>query len=393
MAYKKFIGDYLFTGTTMLGGDNVLITDERGGVQAIVPMAEAGEGIEKLSGIISPGFINCHCHLELSHMKGALPEHTGLVNFILAILQQRHASEDTIYAAMAKAETEMLNNGIVAVGDISNNFFSLEQKKKQRLYYHNFIEVSGFSPAMAQHRFDAAMQVYDVFLAEFPAQTSLVPHSPYSVSPKLFQLIDGITGTISSIHNQETAAENEFYLTGKGDFNRLYETIGVNLNAFYQPSGKSSLQTVLPLVSKPQQLLLVHDTFTTQPDIDWLQSLPQAQQYFFCICANANLYIENKLPPVDLFLQNNCLLVIGTDSLASNHSLSILDEIITITKQFSQIPLPTILQWATLNSAKALQMDSHLGSFEPGKKPGVIQITNLNEDGAINKDSKVKVIL
>jgi len=113
MTYRKFKADYLFTGREMAEKDAVLITTEDGTVQAILPAAEAGEGIEQLRGALSPGFINCHCHLELSHLKGVLPERTGMVDFLLAVMQQRGASPEFIGASIDDAEESMLHNGIV----------------------------------------------------------------------------------------------------------------------------------------------------------------------------------------------------------------------------------------------------------------------------------------
>jgi imidazolonepropionase-like amidohydrolase len=86
------------------------------------------------------------------------------------------------------------------------------------------------------------------------------------------------------------------------------------------------------------------------------------------------LYIENALPPIEMLRKNNCKIVLGTDSLASNWSLNILDEIKTIRKNFPEIPLAETLQWGTSNGAKALQMDDVLGSFERGKRPGVVLV-------------------
>jgi len=90
------------------------------------------------------------------------------------------------------------------------------------------------------------------------------------------------------------------------------------------------------------------------------------------MCPNANLYINDQLPAIDLFIKHNCEIVLGTDSLASNHHLSILEEIKTIRERFPNIAADQLLQWATINGAKALQIDKLLGSFEPGKQPGVI---------------------
>jgi cytosine/adenosine deaminase-related metal-dependent hydrolase len=392
VAYLKYQADYLFTGTEILNSNAVLITNEKGIVETITAVSEAGEDIQQLQGLLTPGFINCHCHLELSHMKGMIPEHTGLVDFILHILQLRHSSEGDILEAITNAETAMKANGIVAVGDISNNVLTLSQKLKGNLQYHNFIEVSGFSPAIAQVRFDTALAVYNSFKIHFPDSTVMVPHAPYSVSPQLFQLIDGVTAQhISAIHNQETQDENAFFLTGEGLFNKLYKTIGSDIASFFTPSKLNSLQTIIPLIQSPQKLLLVHNTFTSQADIDFLQQ--QTQDYVFCLCANANKYIENLLPPINLFRQNNCNIALGTDSLASNHQLSILSEIQTIAQHFPEIPMAELLSWATINGAKALNSATKLGSFETGKKPGVVLINNIDNSGRITTSSRAKVIL
>ena len=92
----------------------------------------------------------------------------------------------------------------------------------------------------------------------------------------------------------------------------------------------------------------------------------------WCFCPNANRYIGGQLPAIDLFIDHNCPIVMGTDSLASNHQLSILEEIKTIARFFPGIARDELLRWATINGARALQMDKLLGSFEPGKQPGVL---------------------
>lgn len=394
MAYLKYQPDHLFTGKEILSNQSVLITDEKGVVQTIISREDAGEDIQQLKGLLTPGFINCHCHLELSHMKGIIPEHTGLVDFILNILQHRNNSEFDILQAIKDGEAEMISNGIVAVGDISNNALTLQQKLKGNLKYHNFIEVSGFSPTIAQMRFDVGLAVYQTFKKYFANSTSMVPHAPYSVSRELFELINSVENNhISSMHNQETVDENEFFVSGKGNFNKLYNAIGVDIFNFHHPTEKSSLESVLPFLKQPNKLLLVHDTFTSQADLDFLFKNKIIQQYFFCLCVNANSYIENQLPPINLLRNNHCNIVIGTDSLASNHELCVLSEIKTIIQNFPEIPLQEVLTWATINGAVALQMDDLLGSFEPGKKPELVLITDLMDDGSITINSKAKVIL
>ena len=171
---------------------------------------------------------------------------------------------------------------------------------------------------------------------------------------------------------------------------RMYEMMKMD-TSFFQPSGKSSLQSYFSKMRGAKNVLLVHDTFTKEEDLLFVsrESAVGSQDVYYCLCVNANQYIENALPPVDLLRRYNSDIVIGTDSLASNWSLSILDELKTLAKHFPTIPLHELLQWSTINGAKALQMDDRLGSFEKGKKPGVLVIEEL-ENGRIHQGSKVK---
>ncbi|MCW3074156.1 MAG: amidohydrolase family protein [Flaviaesturariibacter sp.] len=370
MRYRKLKGDFIFDGFEMQEG-KVLIVDESGKVEALVPENEAPDA-EYHAGILSPGFINCHCHLELSHMKGLIPEGTGLVDFVLGVVTQRHFAEDEIREAIAKAEADMKAAGIVAVGDICNNTLTLEQKQKSNLRYHNFIEASGWLPSVADVRFSRALGIYKEFTTHHSPLTTLVPHAPYSVSAELWrQLKPYFKNNTVSIHNQETAHENDFFQTGSGDFQRMYELMKID-NSHHQPTGKTSVQSYFHHLSEASRLLLVHNTFTSQEDLDFIQNSKFKIQNFLCLCVNANLYIEKALPPLELLRSNNMTIVLGTDSLASNWSLSIADEMRTMRKHFPAIPLVEMLRWATSNGANALGIIDRFGSFEAGKKPGVL---------------------
>jgi cytosine/adenosine deaminase-related metal-dependent hydrolase len=399
--YRKFTANNIFTGDTLLPADHVLITSETGLIQDIVLLQEAGEDVEFFNGIISPGFINAHCHLELSHLKGLIPEQTGLVDFVFKIISERHFAEEEIVTAIEKAEQEMRQNGIVAVGDICNTAHTIPQKKKQQLHYHNFIEAAGFVPASASERFERANTVLAEYLSTINDQSSTVcPHAPYSVSPQLFQLINEHTANdIITIHNQETIAEEEFIKTKTGDFLKLYERLGTDIS-FFKPTGKSSLQSWWPYMNKNQSAILVHNVTTSAEDIDFVKlstfNNPGRRQResstFFCLCPNANLYITNSLPDVNMLINKGCTIVLGTDSLASNHQLNILEEIKTLQTNFPALPLETMLQWATINGAKALQMSNQLGSFEKGKQPGIVLIEGV-ENLQLNNNTSAKRVL
>lgn len=375
MAFQKFRADQLFDGYRLLDDQYVLITSEKGVVEDIVIKNDAGDDIQVFTGILSPGFINCHCHLELSHMKGIIPEKTGLIQFVSQVMKGRHFPESEILQAIDKAEEEMFQSGIVAVGDICNNKLALSQKAKGRIWYHNFIEASGFVPELADLRFNHAVDIFNAYAKLYPipvAANSIVPHAPYSVSDELWQKITHFPGNqLMTIHNQETEDENKLFLNKKGDLLKFYENFKID-SSFFQPSGKSSLQTYLSKFLPNQPVILVHNVHTSDEDLSYCQQSSHNRQLYWCLCPNANLFISGKLPDIELFMQYNSSIVLGTDSLASNHQLNIVAEMQTIQQHFPFTKTEKLLGWATINGARALQMDNILGSFEKGKKPGVV---------------------
>jgi len=389
MGHRKLKADHLFNGERLLNNEHVLIIKENGEIINIVEAKDAGEEIETFKGILSPGFINAHCHLELSHMKNVIAKKTGLINFVFGVVSSRHFSEEEILDKIKKGEEEMLQAGIIAVGDICNNSLTVSQKIKRNLHYYNFIETSGWLPEIASLRFEKAKNIFDDFQKN-GLESSIVPHAPYSVSENLWnELIPFFPGKTVSIHNQESAAEDLFFLEGKGDFTKMFELMKID-NSFFTTRKIRSVETYFQQLSLAKSIILVHNTFTRQEDLDFINECKKEKQLVsFCLCPNANLYIENTLPPVELFIKNGCHIVLGTDSLASNHQLNILEEIKTIVKNFPKIGTETLLKWATQNGAKSLQMEEKLGSFEKGKKPGIILIENV-EDGKITGESKVR---
>lgn len=381
MAYQKFKADKLFDGYTLHGSDKVLIVDEKGTIIEIINEAEAGEGVQGFSGILSPGLINGHCHLELSHLKNVIPPHTGLIEFLCSVVTKRDFDPEIIQQQIIKAEQEMYDNGIVAVGDIGNTADTADVKSKSKIWWQNFVEVLGFTDEKAKENIEHYERVAEVLKIHNPkpetrSRTSLVPHAPYSISPKTFQLINKLTkNQIISIHNQEHPAEDELYRTGGGDYLKLFKIFGMDKSPF-PVTGKSSIRSVLPFFNNGQTIFLIHNTYMPEEDIIWANEYATANdlKLIYCFCVNANLYIENKFPPLDLFIKHNCHIVLGTDSYSSNWQLSVAKEIESIINRFPNYTFERILQWATSNGARALQWDDELGSFEKGKKPGVALI-------------------
>jgi aminodeoxyfutalosine deaminase len=356
MAYQKLRGDNLFDGTILWGKDRVLVTDLEGKKIDIIKKEDAGDDVLYQKGLISPGFVNAHCHLELSHLKNSITPHTGLIPFLLEVVKKREFPKEQIFDAIRNAIQEMEDDGIIAVGDICNSDNSLHFKKPGPLQWMNFIEVLSFTDAKANENISKYKSLLRNFEEQGTGRSSLSPHSPYSISESSFRMINEATaGKTISIHNQETLAEDELYRSGQGEFLKLFSHFGLTQSPF-RVTGKSSIRHYLPFFNQHQKILLIHNTFMPEEDIIWANAHAKEKglSLVYCICVNANLYIENCIPPLELFIRHGCDIVLGTDSYSSNWQLKITEEIITIRKNYPSIPVESILQWATVNGTLAL---------------------------------------
>jgi cytosine/adenosine deaminase-related metal-dependent hydrolase len=356
MAYQKLKGDHLFDGKKLWEGEKVLVLDQEGNEIDIIPQEVAGDNVEYIPGLITPGFVNAHCHLELSHLKNAIQPYTRLVPFLLEVVSKRNFPEDEIEKAIENAIDEMENDGIIGVGDICNTAMTAPFKTSGKIQWRNFIEVLSFTDANAIENISKYQQVLDQFERLSPGSSSLSPHAPYSISEVSFNMINDATQNKTiSIHNQETSAENELYQTGGGEFLKLYAQFGFHGTPF-PVTGTTSIRHYLPHFTRAQKIILVHNSYMPEEDIAWANQYASQHDLtlIYCLCVNANLYIEDHLPPVEEFIKHGCEIVLGTDSYSSNWNLKITEEILTITKYFPAIQPEQILRWATINGAAAL---------------------------------------
>jgi cytosine/adenosine deaminase-related metal-dependent hydrolase len=347
------------------------------------------QSIEKYRGFLTPGFINSHCHLELSHLHKKIPQNTKLIPFIEAVMKHPANERLETEEAMKKADEQMYQSGIVAVGDIANTANSKEIKLKSKIYYHTFVEIIGFDPEKADYSFNKGKELINTFS---PLSASLSPHAPYSVSKKLLHYIKSYCSdneNLISIHNQESAEENFFYQYKKGAFIDFYKRMGSNIDYFTAKS-RNSIQSIISHLTKKERILFVHNTYSTYKDISSVERY--GLDATWCFCPNANLYIEGTLPNIEMFLSFKLPIVLGTDSLASNNKLCILSELKTLQKNFPDLDLHQMLNWACLNGAKYLGLEKTLGSLEKGKKPGINLISHT-KDMNITQESTVRKLI
>lgn len=390
---RKFSADIIFPVASEPIKEGVIITDENGKILQIDRRdAHDTGGVEIRKGVIVPGFVNTHCHLELSHMKGKADTGTGLLPFLQTVVNFRDIPMEEILDAIARADQEMYNNGIVAVGDISNKLDTAAQKDKSKIRYYTFVEMFDFmQDSWTDKAFNDYKAVYDGQSTANGNRKSCVPHSPYTVTAELFKKIREVNDDSAtvSIHNQETVHEDEFFLSKTGGFLDFYEAFNFPTDHF-QPTGKTSIHYALQHLNPRNRNLFVHNTMTTPPDIQAAQAW--SDRVYWATCANANLYIENRMPFYRYFLDNQARMTIGTDSLTSNWQLSVLEEMKTIARFQSYVPFETLLRWATLNGAEALGFDEDFGSIEIGKSPG-LNLLNLDETLKLSHDTTVERLI
>ena len=344
--------------------------------------------VEEYDGILCPGFINTHCHLELSHMKGMMTEASGLPAFVDQIPKQRQKSKLDLSRSIKQGDEEMQQSGIVAVGDISNTDATIEIKSESPIQYHSFIELFGLNKNEATPILNEGLQTLKKF-EKNDLSASLVPHAPYSVS---IDLLKGIYAhnkkNLLSMHHQETPSENELFLEGQGELADMLLKKGRDLGAHLNAGKNATEFSLTPYLSTDQKILLVHNTYSSASDINGV--LSHFTNAYWCTCPKANWYIERDLPDYNLWRKKGLKITVGTDSLASNDSLSILEELKLIQNKFPNIPTHELLSWACKNGAEYFEFDS-LGSFKAGNKPGVVLIEQV--DGLqLTPESRVRVL-
>jgi len=375
---RRFSAQYIITATGEILKRAIITCDDEGRIQEI---NDTGGELQELSatefynGIIVPGFVNCHCHTELSSMHKKTVPHSGLGEFIRRVRETRTGDENMLKKDMAAADKMMYEKGISACGDICNSSISFEIKEKSPVEYINFLEVFGVDPAKADRRISEVLELKKK-ADTWSSRSYIVPHSFYSMSSKLLEKVMQLASgnEVHSIHFMESEQEKIFLEKAEGGLMESYSAMGIDRDMLL---GRVTdhLSGLRDYISPGGKLLLVHNTYAGKKEIS---AAMERGSCFFCLCPGSNLFIGNTLPPVSTLREMGADIVLGTDSLASNNSLDILGEMKIISSEFPSVPLEEMVGWATINGARALGVDKDYGSIEKGKKPGLVLIDNAD---------------
>ena len=397
MARNRIAASYVYT----LGADEPIRNgyveyDDDGTVIAVGECEDISSEARFLDGAVVPGFVNAHCHVELSHLHGKFRKGTGMAGFIDQINELRDwAGREVKVELVRKWMDKMWADGVSAMADISNDDSSFEVKAAHPMYTRTFLEVFGSEPHMCE---GVMKEVTELNAAADAAgiDAAPTPHSCYTMSPQLLSAsaAAGIDRGYLSYHSQESLEEEDMIRYGSGAMFENRKRSGMSTPPV---TGESSLKYFIDRLAAAMpapydaHVLLVHNVCLDQDDIDAARKV--MKNVYWAICPLSNQFIHDALPPVRLMRENGLDIMLGTDSLSSNDDLDMVREMYCLQENFPEVRMNELLSWACLNGARFLSKESVLGSIAQGKKPGLVFIGNLDGEGCLTAESRSERII
>ncbi len=360
-------GRFLHQAIVSFDGDGRIVGVEEVGDHSI----DAMEGVEYYDGVLIPGMVNGHCHLELSYLLGAVGEGGGLVEFIREITEVRGDFSAEFQEQRAIFEDrKMWSEGVQGVCDISNGVASFAAKSSSKIIYHTYGEYFNMPDDHSVEDYYAKATSHMALAQELGISISPTPHSTYLVGDKMFR--KGANSARLSIHFMETPSEVD-YFEKKG---KMYDFIlECDMTPDFLHYG-GHVERLIESLPPDVPLLLVHNTMIERAQVERLKD------YFtsltFVLCPVSNYYIERAFPPALMLSECGVNVAIGTDSLTSNHALSMAREIEWLLRHNEQLPTETVLRWATQGGAIGLRAEHTIGTFEVGKSCGAVIVEGLD---------------
>jgi cytosine/adenosine deaminase-related metal-dependent hydrolase len=341
------------------------------------PRPDSGAEVDLGRAALLPGLVNCHTHLELSWLQGAVPATTGLTRWIRQLMALRREQPDPAAAAiiepMRAAIEALRSSGVVAVGDISNTLVSVDELAKRDVPAAVFYELIRFRGEDA----DAAIADAQHRLAALPdrpgIRVHLAAHAPYSVSARLlkqvFDLVEPWPRGRTSIHLGESPEECEFLREGGGPWRGILEDVGAWDPQWVAPACEP-VEYLDGLGVLDSRVLAVHAVHVPSDSLRVLASRGST----IVTCPRSNHHVGAGDPPVERFYESHARVAIGTDSLASAPDLSIWPELAAMRRLAPSIEAARFIESATRIGAEALGLGSEYGTIEPGKRADLVAV-------------------
>ena len=323
------------------------------------PLRDLGEGV------LLPGLVNAHCHLELSHLAGQRPaKGSGFVPWVEGVVASRGRHTQAEVAAAASAAIAALEGGgTVGLGDVSNTLAHLDRLQASSLSAVVFLELLAWDPAKAQD----TLAWGESLLRERGAalrpglELRLAAHAPHSVSPELLRLM-AERGGPATFHLAESPDESQFLADGTGPWPAFLAQRGLG-HVAYTPARLSPVRYADSLGVLHPRLVAVHGVQADAADRALLAK--RGVHLVLCPRSNASLGVGRADAPA--LHAAGVRLALGSDSLASAASLDVLDDAVLLRRQFPELESAAILHMATLGGAEALGF-SELGAIAPGRR-------------------------
>lgn len=394
---RRIAARYLYTNASAEPIENGFVeVDDNGKVLRTGKSEDPAGEAEFYDGAVVPGFVNSHCHLELSYLKGKFRKGTGMAGFI----DQINAMRDTSSLEEKKADIEhwmktLWNRGVSAMADISNCSDTFECKSRTPLYTRTFLEVFGTEPEDCPEVMRNVLELQKV-ADSYGIDAAPTPHACYTMSPELVTEVsrEGLKSGYLSFHSEETQEEEDMLISGTGAMYENRRKAGMSVPPV---TGKSSLLYFIDRLEKAhlapfdEHILLVHECCMNEEGIAAVKKVMNNAYVALCPCSN--IFIHNTLPPVRLMRESGLRLTVGTDSLSSNDDLDIVRELFCLQENFPEIPLGELFIWACRNGAEFLGMGKELGQICEGYRPGLVYVDHLSEDGRLTTASVSRRII
>ena len=327
--------------------------------------------------VIMPGLVNAHTHLELTHHQDLIQRTSRFTDWLLQLIQNHKSDIDWVDSAVKDGIALSLAGGATTVGDIYGFGKSAQVHSDSPIRAVVFFETTGFSP----ERTLVGVNRINEHLASSPRpdalfQPAVSPHAPYSTSATLYRHCLGLARSRDlplCTHLSETRDEIEFLTSGTGAFADLLNTFGISMRD-WTPPGCSPVQHLKDIDILEYRPLLAHCNYLTDTDIEILA----ASKASIAFCPRAHHYFHHSSHSIPRLIRAGVNVAIGTDSLASNWSLSMLDELKYLAKTQDDLSPQTIINLVTINGAKALSLNC-LGKLEKGWHADVIGIAIPND--------------
>ena len=360
-------------GGVLIKNNRILACGPAGDLQK-----EVDQTVDHGDKVLTPALVNGHAHLELSwtadkrpttsSTPGAMP---GWISNLLNLRESRENDVDVRHEAELALQ-EMHESGIDLLSDIGNRSDSAGIGAGSGVEIVFLLELFGISHASEEAALDR--------LAGYDDNLFCTPHAPYSTGPGLLQQLKKRASRNRhpySIHLAESVDEIEFLQTGTGPFRAFLEERGVWDGTFTPPS-LGPVQYLDQLGLLDSSTLCVHCVHLKDQDIDLLAR----KNAKVCLCPASNRFLEVGKAPLAALLQHGILPALGTDSLASNLTLSIWEEMRFLRQDHPEINPETIFAMATQGGALALGREKDYGMLTPGKKARLLAISHSENSTA-----------